>query len=97
MTWSVSDYSTTPSSNTNVNGVNVGEGCNASNINDAIRQIMADIASMVTGFVSTVAGRSGAVVLTTADITDLRIGTMKIFIGGSDPGGSANDGDLWVG
>jgi microcystin-dependent protein len=46
---SVQDYSPTPSANTEISGINIGEGCNASNINDAIRQMMADIASMLTG------------------------------------------------
>lgn len=41
----ISAYSTTPASNTSVSGINLAEGCNASGINDAIRQIMADIAS----------------------------------------------------
>lgn len=37
-----SDYSTTPASNTSIEGINVGEGCAAANINNAIRQLMAD-------------------------------------------------------
>lgn len=45
MTWSVSDYNTTPGSNTAINGINIAEECNASGINDAIRQLMADIAA----------------------------------------------------
>lgn len=40
-----SDYSTTPSANTSINGINLAEGCNASGINDAIRQLMADAAT----------------------------------------------------
>lgn len=38
----VSDYSTTPSANTTISGINVGEGCAPGNINNAIRQLMAD-------------------------------------------------------
>lgn len=37
-----SNYSTTPASNTSINGINVAEGCPAANINNAIRQLMAD-------------------------------------------------------
>jgi hypothetical protein len=48
MTWSIANYSLSPSSNTLVNGISVAEGCAPSGINDAIRQIMADIATMVT-------------------------------------------------
>lgn len=52
MTWDVTNYSATPGSNSVVNGTNVAEGCNASGINDAIRQIMADIAGFVSGAVT---------------------------------------------
>lgn len=41
---SVSDYSTTADNNTSISGINVAEGCLPSNVNNAIRQLMADIA-----------------------------------------------------
>lgn len=44
MTWGIGSYSATPALNTSVNGINMAEGCAASGVNDAIRQIMADIA-----------------------------------------------------
>lgn len=37
-----SSYSGTPSLNVSINGVNIAEGCPAGNMNDAIRQLMAD-------------------------------------------------------
>jgi hypothetical protein len=37
-----SNYSATPASNTSINGINIAENCPAANVNDAIRQIMAD-------------------------------------------------------
>lgn len=37
-----SDYSTTPASNTTIAGINIAENCPAANVNNAIRQIMAD-------------------------------------------------------
>lgn len=37
-----SDYNTTPSLNTSIAGTNVAEGCAAGNVNNAIRQLMAD-------------------------------------------------------
>lgn len=40
----IADYSTTPASNTAINGINIAEGCAPANINDAIRQMMADLA-----------------------------------------------------
>lgn len=41
----ISSYSTNPASNTTINGIDIAEGCAPSGINDAIRQMMADIAS----------------------------------------------------
>lgn len=43
----ISSYSTTPASNTSISGINIAEGCAPSGINDAIRQMMADIATDV--------------------------------------------------
>lgn len=39
----VSDYSTTPGNNTSIAGTNIAEGCSPSNINNALRQMMADM------------------------------------------------------
>lgn len=39
----ISDYSTNPSENTEISGTDISEGCAPSGINDAIRQLMADI------------------------------------------------------
>lgn len=43
------DYSATPGSNTDIDGVNIDEGCAPSGINNAIREIMAHIADVVAG------------------------------------------------
>lgn len=43
----VQDYSTTPASNTDINGIDISEGCNPGNINNAIRQLMADVSRIV--------------------------------------------------
>lgn len=40
----IGDYSTTPGSNTSISGINIGENCPPANINNAIRQLMADLA-----------------------------------------------------
>jgi hypothetical protein len=40
----ISSWSTTAASNTSVDGVNIGEGCDPGNVNDAMRNIMADVA-----------------------------------------------------
>lgn len=39
----ISSYSTTAASNTTISGINIAEGCAPSGINNAIRQMMADI------------------------------------------------------
>lgn len=41
----VSDYSTNPNSNTSIGGINIAENCPAPNINNALRQLMADVAA----------------------------------------------------
>ena len=43
----INEYSTTPGSNTTVNSIDIAEGCAPSTINNAIRQIMADIKGVV--------------------------------------------------
>lgn len=39
----VSDYKTDPNENTTISGINIAEGCAPSGINNAIRQLMADV------------------------------------------------------
>lgn len=39
----IKDYSTTPDMNTTISGINIAEGCAPSGINNAIRQLMADL------------------------------------------------------
>lgn len=41
----VEDYSIDPNENTDINGIDIAELCAAANYNDALRQLMADIAS----------------------------------------------------
>lgn len=42
----VSDWSTTPGSNTTIDGINIAEGCPAGNMNGATRSIMAAVRAM---------------------------------------------------
>ena len=70
----INDYSNTPSLNTTINTIDVDEGCNPANINNAIRQLMADIADV----------DDGVVPLQTPDING---GTIDgATIGGTTPG-----------
>lgn len=51
---SIRDYSNTAASNTDVQGQNVDEGCSPANINNAIREVMADLADVNDGTISLV-------------------------------------------
>jgi hypothetical protein len=56
----VTDYNATASNNTAISGINIAEGCPPGNVNNAIRQMMADLAdynTKVTGG-TTVAGKA---------------------------------------
>ena len=55
-----SDYNSNPDLNTSISGVNIGEGCPPSGINNAIRQIMADAKTADGGYVKNTS--SGAIV-----------------------------------
>jgi hypothetical protein len=39
---SFGSYSSTPASNVSCNGINIAEGCPAANVNNCLRQLMAD-------------------------------------------------------
>ena len=41
----ITDYSTTPANNSTISGTDISEGCAPGGVNDAIRQLMADIAT----------------------------------------------------
>lgn len=43
---SFGSYSTTPASNTSINGININTGCPAGNLDNAIRQLAADGAEL---------------------------------------------------
>jgi hypothetical protein len=45
----ISEWSTTPASNTDIDGINIAEGCAPSGINDAIRDLMSQVRSWYGG------------------------------------------------
>jgi hypothetical protein len=53
MTWSVANYNVNPNLNTSINAVDISENCAAAGYNDALRQIMADIATWTTTYAVT--------------------------------------------
>lgn len=72
---SVNDYDTTAGNNTDIQSVNIAEGCAPSNINNAIRELMADLAGAFQGGVTATAINVAALNAQTATVTALSIGT----------------------
>lgn len=91
MTWSIASYSATPGSNTGINGINIAEGCNASNINDAIRQLMADVAAALSS--GALIGTSGNAATATLAANATKLANARtITLGGSLSGSGSFDG-----
>lgn len=66
----ISEYSTTPSDNTDIAGIDIGEGCAPSGINNAIRTLMSDLKDWQAGtsgdLLSIAAGGTNAATTTAA-------------------------------
>lgn len=62
----ISDWSTTASSNSTIDGINIAEGCAAGNLNNAIRSVMAGVRGSISTF--------WLGVLTAADAASARLG-----------------------
>lgn len=45
----ISEFSSTPANNTDIGGIDIAEGCAPSGINNAIRELMAQLKDMITG------------------------------------------------
>jgi hypothetical protein len=60
---SITDYSATASLNTDIQSVDIAEGCLPSGINNAIRELMADLADM----------NDGTTVLTSPSVSSITI------------------------
>lgn len=87
---SVNDYSTDPGTNITIGGINVAENCPPGNINNAIRQQMADIASwrdfLLAAGTSPFALLAGATFTGNVKAPSFRIDTnYYLALSGSDP------------
>lgn len=60
----IADYSATAASNTDIHSVDIDEGCAPSGINNAIRELMADLADV----------NAGTVALTSPNLTAFSVG-----------------------
>lgn len=65
---SIADYSATAASNTDIQSVDIDEGCAPSGINNAIRELMADLADV----------NAGTVALSSPNLTAFSVGGTTI-------------------
>lgn len=79
----VSDYSTTADNNTSISGINVAEGCLPSNVNNAIRQLMADLAQEHADVASQLASSLKSITTLTSDLSAHKVpkGTICLWSG----------------
>jgi len=66
----ISEWSSTPANNTDIDGINIAEGCAPSGINDAIREMMSQVKDLQAGTsgdtIPITAGGTGASTAATA-------------------------------
>jgi hypothetical protein len=79
----VTDWDVTPANNSDIAGINIAEGCPASGINDAIRTMMAQVATWLAGASAPLPKSGGAV---TGAVTGLANGSTVIDGGGTARG-----------
>jgi len=102
-----SDYSTTPGSNTSIAGTNVAENCPAGNVNNAIRQLMADgktlnniVSAITTGMPYSGGAFTGAITFTGAGAYRYNVdptlvsGRTHFLVDGSARPASPGEGEL---
>lgn len=80
----IKTYSTTPGSNTTINGIDVDENCAPSGMNNAIRQLMADVRAFADdiGAKAVSAGTDTVTLATETGYTAYADGTLLAFIAG---------------
>jgi len=55
----ISEWSSTPGNNTDIDGINIAEGCAPSGINDAIREMMSQVKDLYSGTTGDAVGVAG--------------------------------------
>ena len=86
----LSEYSTTPASNTDIGGININEGCSPANLNNAIRELMAQLKDFRDGTIA------GAVVTPTNNQLTVRGGGTGLISSGTSGNVLTSDGSGWV-
>jgi len=88
---SIRDYANIAASNTDVQGQNIDEGCSPATINNAIREVMADLADVNDGTISLVSPDFDAATINSVAIDAFPSGTKMLFQQSSAPTGWAKD------
>ena len=88
---SIRDYANTAASNTDVQSQNIDEGCSPAGINNAIREIMADLADVNDGTISLVSPDFDAATINSVAIDAFPSGTKMLFQQTSAPTGWTKD------
>ena len=84
---SIRDYANAAASNTDVQSQNIDEGCSPAGINNAIREIMADLADVNDGTISLVSPDFDAATINSVAIDAFPSGTKMLFQQSSAPTG----------
>ena len=87
----ISEFSATPANNTDIDSINIAEGCAPSGINDAIRELMSQLKDFQTGavgdsFNGPINGTLGATTPATASVTTLTTSSTITHNGGTANG-----------
>jgi hypothetical protein len=88
---SIRDYSATVGSNTDIQSVNIDEGCSPAGINNAIREMMVDLANVNSGAVSLVSPDFDTATINSVAIDAFPAGTKMLFNQTTAPTGWTKD------
>lgn len=92
----ISEWSATPANNTDVGGIDIAEGCAPSGINNAIREMMAQIKDMQTGADGDSLTLSGDLILTGGLTLDGSAGTSGQVMVSAGSGNTPTWGNAFV-
>jgi microcystin-dependent protein len=92
----ISEWSSTPANNTDVGGIDIAEGCAPSGINNAIREVMAQIKDMQAGLDGDSLTLSGDLILTGGLTLDGSAGTSGQVLVSAGTGNTPTWGNAFV-
>ena len=81
---SIRDYSNVNSSNTDIQSIDISEGCSPAGINNAIREVMADLKNVSTGAIALETPAADSLTVTgdlTVDTTTLKVDSANNLVG----------------